>query len=138
MERRKFLKSAGAGLAGRSPHDAAPSRRAGRGPPEVKWRLASSFPKTLDTIYGGAEVDRQARGAATSGKFQIQVFAGGEIVPAVRRGRRACRTARSSAPHRAVLFLRQGSDVRVRLRDPVRPERAPDRTRGCTTAAAWS
>lgn len=49
--------------------------------PEVKWRLQSSFPKSLDTIYGGAE-DMAARvSAATGGKFQISVFAAGEIVP---------------------------------------------------------
>ncbi len=49
--------------------------------PEVKWRLQSSFPKSLDTIYGGAE-DLAARvSAATGGKFQISVFAAGEIVP---------------------------------------------------------
>mgnify|MGYP000420265741 CR=1 FL=1 len=49
--------------------------------PEVKWRLASSFPKSLDTIYGGAEVLSKYLSEATGGKFQIQVFAAGEIVP---------------------------------------------------------
>ena len=49
--------------------------------PEVKWRLTSSFPKSLDTIFGGAEVLAKAVLEATDGKFQIQVFAGGEIVP---------------------------------------------------------
>nr|WP_191062385.1 TRAP transporter substrate-binding protein [Geminicoccus harenae] len=49
--------------------------------PEIKWRLTSSFPKSLDTIYGAAEVFSEAVSAATNGKFQIQVFAAGEIVP---------------------------------------------------------
>ena len=49
--------------------------------PEVKWRLTSSFPKSLDTIYGGAELFSRAISEATDGKFQVQVFAGGEIVP---------------------------------------------------------
>src|SRR5690606_252783 len=49
--------------------------------PEVKWRLTSAFPKSLDTIYGGAEVLSKYLSEATGGKFQLQVFAGGEIVP---------------------------------------------------------
>ena len=49
--------------------------------PETKWRLTSSFPKSLDTIYGAAEVFSKAVAEATDNKFQIQVFAAGEIVP---------------------------------------------------------
>ena len=79
MERRSFLKKAGAGLAAGA--IAAPVIGQGT-QPEVKWRLASSFPKALDTIYGGAEVIAKRCAAATNGKFQIQLFAGGEIVPA--------------------------------------------------------
>jgi TRAP-type mannitol/chloroaromatic compound transport system substrate-binding protein len=47
----------------------------------VKWRLTSSFPKSLDTLYGAAEVFAKAVSEATDGKFQIQCFAAGEIVP---------------------------------------------------------
>jgi TRAP-type mannitol/chloroaromatic compound transport system substrate-binding protein len=43
--------------------------------------LTSSFPKSLDTIYGAAEVFSKAVAEATDNKFQIQVFAAGEIVP---------------------------------------------------------
>jgi TRAP-type mannitol/chloroaromatic compound transport system substrate-binding protein len=50
-------------------------------PAEVKWRLQSSFPKSLDTIHGGAEHIARRVGEATGGKFQIAVFAAGEIVP---------------------------------------------------------
>ena len=50
--------------------------------PNVRWRLTSSFPKSLDTIYGGAEVLAKRLDAITGGKFKIQVFAAGEIVPA--------------------------------------------------------
>lgn len=49
--------------------------------PEVKWRLTSSFPKSLDTIYGGAEILANRLRAMTGGKFDIRVFPGGEIVP---------------------------------------------------------
>ncbi len=71
-------------------------RRPGHRPdrPEVKWRLTSSFPKSLDTIYGAAEVFSKAVAEMTDNRFQIQVFAAGEIVPACRPCRR-CVTARS-------------------------------------------
>jgi TRAP-type mannitol/chloroaromatic compound transport system substrate-binding protein len=80
MQRRSFLKQAGAGLAvGAS---AAPALAQSTASPEVKWRLASSFPKSLDTLFGAAETMAKRVSAATNGKFQIQVFAAGEIVPA--------------------------------------------------------
>jgi TRAP-type mannitol/chloroaromatic compound transport system substrate-binding protein len=61
---------------------AAPAAPAVKGAlPEVKWRLTSSFPKSLDTIFGGAEVLANRVRAITGGKFDIRVFPGGEIVP---------------------------------------------------------
>jgi TRAP-type mannitol/chloroaromatic compound transport system substrate-binding protein len=78
MSRRKFLKTAGAGVAAGAL--AAPALA--QTGPEVKWRLASSFPKSLDTIFGGADTIAKRVAAATGGKFQIQTFAAGEIVPA--------------------------------------------------------
>jgi TRAP-type mannitol/chloroaromatic compound transport system substrate-binding protein len=77
VERRSFLKKASAGVAVGAV--AAPAIAAEL--PTIKWRLASSFPKSLDTIFGGAEVVSKRVAAATGGKFQIQVFAAGEIVP---------------------------------------------------------
>ena len=82
MQRRKFLTSAGAGLAAGVATTAALSQTQTATLPTIKWRLASSFPKSLDTIYGAAEVISKRVAAATGGKFQIQVFAAGEIVPA--------------------------------------------------------
>ncbi len=81
MERRKFLKSAGAGVAAGAAMMPTLSNAQAAALPEVKWRLASSFPKSLDTIYGAAETISKRVAAATGGKFQIQVFAAGEIVP---------------------------------------------------------
>ena len=49
--------------------------------PVVKWRLQSSFPKSLDTIHGGAEEIARRVGEITGGRFEISVFAAGEIVP---------------------------------------------------------
>ncbi len=49
--------------------------------PTLRWRLTSGFPNNLDTIYGGAVVMAEALSAMTDGKFQIQVFQAGELVP---------------------------------------------------------
>jgi TRAP-type mannitol/chloroaromatic compound transport system substrate-binding protein len=80
MKRRQFINTTGAGMAGILAAGVAPAFA--QGGPEIKWRLASSFPKSLDTIYGAAEVMSKRVAACTGGKFQIQVFAAGEIVPA--------------------------------------------------------
>jgi TRAP-type mannitol/chloroaromatic compound transport system substrate-binding protein len=77
MKRRTFLKTAGVGIAASA--IAAPA--IAQSAPEIKWRLTSSFPKSLDTLYGGAEIFAKAVAEATDNKFQIQVFAAGEIVP---------------------------------------------------------
>ena len=79
MKRRQFIQTAAVGAAAAAV--AAPA--VAQSNPEIKWRLASSFPKSLDTIYGGAEVMAQMVSDLTDGKFQIQVFAAGEIVPAL-------------------------------------------------------
>ena len=81
MQRRQFLKTAGAGLAATT--GAAFSTKAFADLPALKWRMASSFPKSLDTIYGAAEVLARRLAEITDGKFEIRVFAGGEIVPAL-------------------------------------------------------
>jgi TRAP-type mannitol/chloroaromatic compound transport system substrate-binding protein len=77
MKRREFLKAAGIGLAGSAVAAPAIAQSA----PEVKWRLTSSFPKSLDTLYGAAETFSKYVAEATDNKFQVQVFAAGEIVP---------------------------------------------------------
>jgi TRAP-type mannitol/chloroaromatic compound transport system substrate-binding protein len=51
--------------------------------PEIRWRLASSFPKSLDTIYGAGEHVAKRVAALTDNRFQIRVFAAGELVPAL-------------------------------------------------------
>ncbi|HEY8566396.1 MAG TPA: ABC transporter substrate-binding protein [Beijerinckiaceae bacterium] len=48
--------------------------------PEIRWRLTSSFPKQLDTIYGTAQTFAKFMAEATDNKFQIQTFSAGEIV----------------------------------------------------------
>ena len=48
----------------------------------IRWRLASSFPKSLDTIFGAAEVFAKQVSAMSGGKFQISTHAAGELLPA--------------------------------------------------------
>ena len=49
--------------------------------PVIKWRLTSSYPKSLDTIFGTSEVFAKSVADMSGGRFLIQVFAPGEIVP---------------------------------------------------------
>ncbi|MBM3564676.1 MAG: twin-arginine translocation signal domain-containing protein [Alphaproteobacteria bacterium] len=81
MKRRDFIKKAAlTGVAGAAVSTLAKPAIA-QSMPEIKWRLTSSFPKSLDTIYGISEIVAKRVADATDGKFQIRVFAGGEIVP---------------------------------------------------------
>jgi TRAP-type mannitol/chloroaromatic compound transport system substrate-binding protein len=77
MKRREFLRAAGAGLAASTL--AAPA--IAQTMPELKWRLTASWPKSLDTLYGACEDFSKRVAEITDNKFQIQVFAAGEIVP---------------------------------------------------------
>nr|WP_027132418.1 TRAP transporter substrate-binding protein [Geminicoccus roseus] len=49
--------------------------------PELHWRLVSSFPKGLDTLFGTASRFAEAVSELSEGRFRIDVFAAGEIVP---------------------------------------------------------
>ena len=100
MKRRLFLKAAGLGAAATT--IAAPA--IAQSMPEVKWRLTSSFPKSLDTIYGAAEMISKRVAEATDNKFQIQVFAAGEIVPGLQVARRRAERHASRCGHTATYY----------------------------------
>ena len=76
--RRRFLTAAALGAAGAAA-GAAPVRAADA--PEVTWRLTSSFPKSLDLLFGGADLFARQVHDITGGRFHIDVFAPGDIVP---------------------------------------------------------
>jgi TRAP-type mannitol/chloroaromatic compound transport system substrate-binding protein len=77
MQRRSFVH--GAGLAGVLAAGVAPAVVHAQA--NVRWRLASSFPKSLDTIFGAADVFAKKVGEMSGGKFQISTHAGGELMP---------------------------------------------------------
>jgi TRAP-type mannitol/chloroaromatic compound transport system substrate-binding protein len=49
--------------------------------PTIKWRLTSSFPKQLEGLWGASLTIAKYVSDMTDGKFEIQPFAAGEIVP---------------------------------------------------------
>ena len=77
MDRRSLIR--GAGIAGVLAAGVAPAVQAQAA---LRWRLASSFPKSLDTIFGAAEVFASKVKAMSGGKFEISVHAAGELMPA--------------------------------------------------------
>ncbi len=77
MDRRSLIKQAG--IAGVLAAGVAPAVHAQAA---IRWRLASSFPKSLDTIFGAADVFANAVKTMSGGKFEISVHAAGEIMPA--------------------------------------------------------
>ncbi len=90
MKRRDFVRRAGLSAAaagsvlvgcGGGASEAEGSGPAVQTNPTVRWRLASSFPRSLDTIFGAAETLSKRIEALTGGKFQIRVYPAGELVP---------------------------------------------------------
>src|SRR5712692_7720161 len=79
MKRRQFLTALGAAAAAATIAKPAIAQSM----PTIKWRLTASWPKSLDTIYGACETFAKYVSEATDNKFQVQVFAAGEIVPAL-------------------------------------------------------
>ena len=121
LARRKFLKGMGAAGLGAASVPSLP-RRSRKSMPEIKWRQTTSWPKSLDTLYGGAELIAKRVAALTDNKFQIQTFAGGEIVPGLQVLDAVQKRHRRMRPHRALLLLRQGRLVRLRLGTSIRHE----------------
>ncbi len=77
MDRRSLIKKTG--LAGALIAGVAPAVHAQTA---VRWRMASSFPKSLDTIFGSGETFAKTVKALSGGKFEVTVHAAGELMPA--------------------------------------------------------
>ncbi|GMR12654.1 MAG: TRAP transporter substrate-binding protein [Gemmatimonadota bacterium] len=91
LNRREFVRKAALGAAGTGALASCSSETGSVGTtdqgilsgPEVRWRLASSFPPSLDILHGAAIEVANRVSAMTGGRFTIRVFAAGEIVPAL-------------------------------------------------------
>jgi len=89
MERRSFLAKGAAGVAlgltaacssSQTTLEGAPAVQTA---PKVTWRLASSFPRSLDTIFGASDILATRLKELTDDRFRILVYPGGELVPAL-------------------------------------------------------
>jgi TRAP-type mannitol/chloroaromatic compound transport system substrate-binding protein len=93
VDRRDFLKKAALGAAGATvvgacgdgdaPGVVSTAEAAAVQGPEVSWRMATSFPPSLDILHGAAERIAERVSELTGGRFRIRVYAAGEIVPAL-------------------------------------------------------
>jgi TRAP-type mannitol/chloroaromatic compound transport system substrate-binding protein len=91
LKRREFLKKATVGATGAAALTGCAGGETGSEPqggsggtdPRVAWRLATSFPRSLDIIHGSGERIAERVEALTGGSFTIRVYAAGEIVPAL-------------------------------------------------------
>jgi TRAP-type mannitol/chloroaromatic compound transport system substrate-binding protein len=109
MERRSFVR--GAGLAGVLAAGVAPAIVHAQ--PTLRWRLTSSFPKALDTLFGVNETFAQ--------KVKELTRVASSRSPCMRRANWCLPSAwstlsgrhRRNGEHRAVLLLRQGRDLRA-------------------------
>lgn len=81
LERRSFLKKGATLGLGAAAATTLASPAIAQDLPSIRWRLTSGFPNNLDTIFGGATFAAQQVKAMTGGKFEIQVFQAGELVP---------------------------------------------------------
>jgi TRAP-type mannitol/chloroaromatic compound transport system substrate-binding protein len=90
LHRREFLKkatvaggAAALGACGGAETGGAVTQEAAASGPRVAWRLATSFPRSLDLIHGAGEHIAARVSALTGGNFTMRVYAAGEIVPAL-------------------------------------------------------
>ncbi|NJR13463.1 MAG: TRAP transporter substrate-binding protein [Phyllobacteriaceae bacterium] len=104
MDRRSFIKKTGATAVGAAAATAVAMPAIAQSTPKVTWRCSSGFPKSLDTIYGAAEVFSKAVAEATDGNFEIQVFGAGEIVGAL-EGADAVRDGTIEMAHTASYYF---------------------------------
>ena len=125
MDRRSFIKKAGLMTGGAVAATSLAAPAIAQSTPEIKWRLTSSFPKALDTLFGAANIFAQSVGEASDGKFQIETFAAERDRARAQGRRRGQRRHRRDVPHGELLLLGQGPDLRLRHGGPLRAEQPP-------------
>ena len=50
--------------------------------PKVQWRMSTAWPTTLDVLLGGAQRFAAVVEETSGGRFRIEVFPAGQILPA--------------------------------------------------------
>ena len=81
MDRRQFLLKSGVVAGGAAAGGSLAAPAIAQEAPSIRWRLTSSFPNTLDTLYGNCQLFSRTISELTDGKFKIDVFPAGELVP---------------------------------------------------------
>ncbi|WP_102958675.1 TRAP transporter substrate-binding protein [Mangrovicella endophytica] len=81
MDRRSFIRTAGTAGLGAAAATTLAAPAIAQSSPKIVWRCTSSFPKSVDTIFGASELLARYIKEASDGQFEIQLFAAGEIVP---------------------------------------------------------
>ena len=81
MNRRKFFNQAGVAGVGAAASTVLAAPAIAQENPKINWRMASSFPKSLDILFGACDEIAESVAEASDGNFTIQTFAAGEIVP---------------------------------------------------------
>src|SRR3954468_21056398 len=79
LNRRDFITTAASSAAATTIAAPAVAQPSG----QVKWRIQTSWPKSLDAMHGAVDVMAKRVAELTEGRFEIRVFAGGEVVPAL-------------------------------------------------------
>ncbi len=124
MKRRDFIKVTGIGAVAGAATIAAPA--IAQSMPELKWRMPTSWPKSLDTLYGGAEMMCQVRRRSHRQQVSDSAVRGRRDCARTAGGRRRAERHRRDRPHRFLLLLRQGS----------RPSRSAPRSRSVPTSVS--
>jgi TRAP-type mannitol/chloroaromatic compound transport system substrate-binding protein len=87
VKRKQFLQTTIAGVGAGTALTACRARGKGQQStakgnlPSLEWQMATSWPISLDTIYGGAKTFSDRVAALTDGKFKIVPRAAGELAP---------------------------------------------------------
>ena len=81
MDRRQFLLKSGVVAGGAAAGGTLAAPALAQEAPSIRWRLTSSFPNTLDTLYGNCQLFSRTISELTDGKFKIDIFPAGELVP---------------------------------------------------------
>ncbi len=138
MDRRSFIKKAGLATGAAAASTLAAPAIA-QSMPEVKWRLTSGLPEIARHAFSAApNTFARCVSAMTDGKFQIQTFAGGEIVPGLQALDAVQNNTVEMCHTASYYYWGKDPDLRLRYRRAVRPQCAPGKCLDGITAAAWT